>query len=100
MHRLTACLLERVTPAEWTQRSGFFDEPLNADIYTLWDDMDVKFVSLLLFLFDVGLALRAGADDGQLTGHQDPMFDTARAFSSPSVVRSRVLDNRTFMIYL
>ena len=100
LHGLTACLLARVTAAEWTQRSGFFDEPLNAAIYTQWEDVAVKFVSLLLFVFDVGLALRAGADEGRLGGREDALFEPARAFSSRSVVRSRVLENRTFMIYL
>ena len=79
LQRFTASLLERVTSDEWTQRSGFPDNELNANIYTQWDDMTVKFVCLFLFLCDVGITLRSGTDD--VVDHTNPQFDGSPAFS-------------------
>lgn len=98
LQRLTALLHTRVTADSWTQQDGFPENPLNADINTQWENTAMHFVRLLLFLFDVGITLEAGSDN--TIDRDNPQFIISPPFTSPAVLRSRVLDSIHFVIYL
>jgi hypothetical protein len=60
----------------------------------------MKFVSMLLFLFDVGITPHAGPEPENRIDHVNIRFDLSAAFTSPSKFRNRQLKIPSFRIYL
>jgi hypothetical protein len=92
LQKLTSYIHTCVTSTPMVSAGQYDDESPSH----LWDNTAMKFVCLLLFLFDVGITPEAE----QYEYYDDARFHESPAFCGSSVFRSRILADAAFITHL